>query len=78
MTDRYAGYVVTMEHDQRSDDAEHTINAIRMVRGVIDVKPITADMHLHMAEERVRNKYQIAMWEAVRAVFERTGAGAKG
>lgn len=33
MTDRHAGYIVTLAADIREDDAEHIINAIRMVKG---------------------------------------------
>ncbi len=54
MTDRYAGYVVTMDRDVRDDDAEVTVAAIRQIRGVLAVDPLVADAALHVARERVR------------------------
>jgi hypothetical protein len=39
MTDRYKGFLITLEKEIRSDDAESIINAIRMIKGVYQVKP---------------------------------------
>ena len=35
MTDRHCGYIITLENDIREDDAEATINALRMIKGVL-------------------------------------------
>lgn len=44
MTDRHSGYIVILDRDIREDDAEESvIAALRMIRGVADVKPILAD-----------------------------------
>lgn len=43
MTDRHAGYIVVLAEDIREDDAEGTLNALRMVRGVISVTPVISD-----------------------------------
>lgn len=40
MTDRYDGFTVVLDRAMRSDDAEHIINAIQMIKGVADVRPI--------------------------------------
>lgn len=71
MTDRVAAYVVTLKEDVRVDDAEAITNAILMIRGVATVQPIMADMVTHIAEDRVKTRYQMAVYAAVRAVFER-------
>jgi len=43
MTDRHAAYLVILEEDIREDDAEEgVLNAIRMLRGVASVQPVTA------------------------------------
>ena len=55
MTDRHAGYVVTLAKDIREDDAEAILTALRMVKGVLSVKPIIADLNLITAQERVRH-----------------------
>jgi hypothetical protein len=58
MTDRHAGYLVTLAEDWREDDAEHVINALRMVRGVADVTPIVADYALHIAKVRANDAWR--------------------
>jgi hypothetical protein len=52
MTARHAGYIVTLADDVREDDAEHIINALRMISGVVSVKPVTADLKMVMAREQ--------------------------
>lgn len=42
MTMRFSGFLVTLADDVREDDAEHIINAMRMIKGVRDVRPFTA------------------------------------
>lgn len=54
MTERHAAYLVTLAEDIREDDAEHIINALRMVRGVLSVEPVTAGLDLSIAEERAK------------------------
>lgn len=56
MTDRHAGYIVTLADDVREDDAEHVINALRMIKGVLNVSPVPADIELHMATERAKQE----------------------
>jgi hypothetical protein len=40
MTDRHAGYIVVLAEDTRKDDV---LNAIRMIKGVVSVKPVLAE-----------------------------------
>lgn len=42
MTDRISGLVCVLEDDARDTDLEPLISAIAMLRGVLDVKPITS------------------------------------
>lgn len=57
MTDRYAGFLVTLEYDIREDDAGEILTALRMVRGVLSVEPApVSPMELHIAEQRVRRE----------------------
>ena len=71
MTDRHAGYIVTLGEDIRCDDDEHIITALQMVKGVVSVTPVTADHQLHMAEDRVRFALQRQMYDAMHAVFDK-------
>lgn len=43
MTDRHTGYVVTLAVPIREDDAEHTLNAVRQIKGVVSVDPIVRE-----------------------------------
>lgn len=54
MTERHAGYIVTLAEDIREDDAEHIVNALRMVRGVLSVEPVRADLNSAIADERAK------------------------
>ena len=56
MTDRYFALAVILENDIRSDDAQPIIEAIKMVKGVLSVKPHVTDMSTLMAEERARHE----------------------
>lgn len=70
MTDRYSGFVVTLEDDIRSDDAEAVTKAISMVKGVLTVRPNLGGSTTCMAEDRVKHRYYVAMHDAVRSVFD--------
>ena len=53
MTDRHAGYVVTLQRPVREDDAETILTAIRMIKGVIAVDPVGDDPGLWCARSQV-------------------------
>ena len=65
MTDRYNSLVVTLEKPMRSDDAEFLINAIRMLKGVLKVKPGTDTSADYHAEQRVRHELGVKLWEVL-------------
>lgn len=54
MTERYYALTVILEKDYRCDDAEPILNAIKMIKGVQDVKTHISDPSTWMAEERAR------------------------
>lgn len=56
MTDRYNAYIVVLDRDIRSDDAEATIAAIKQIRGVLAVMPNVADPGDRIAEMRIRSE----------------------
>lgn len=70
MTDRHRGYVVVLENDIREDDAEAVINAMRMIKGVLTVKPIIADAASMIERERVKVEYNLKLHEALTAVLK--------
>ncbi len=66
MTDRHAAYVVTLSGDVREDDASAIIQAIEMIRGVLSVRPVVADIALHIAEERANEAWRERLLDVVR------------
>lgn len=52
MTDRHAGYLVTLTENIREDDAQQTIAALRQIKGVQVVAPVPANLELAIATER--------------------------
>lgn len=69
MTDRHSGYVVVLDHDMREDDAEATLNALRMVKGVLSVEPIIASPAEGLPIEiRVRHEIREKLFALVREI----------
>jgi hypothetical protein len=57
MTDKIHGVVVVLENDIKIDAAEAGILlALRQLRGVIDVRPITVDFTNQIIRSQVRNE----------------------
>jgi uncharacterized membrane protein len=65
MTDRLAGFIVTLAEDTREDDAEATIAAVRQIKGVLSVEPVVSDHILHMAEQRARHELREKLFAAI-------------
>jgi len=59
---RYHSSTVVLGRDIRDDDAECIINAIKMIKCVLSVKPHVSDMDSHMAEARVRKELGEKLW----------------
>lgn len=71
MTDRHAGYIVVLEKPIREDDAESVLNAIRMTKGVISVKPIVNNVSLEFAHEKARLDILGAIHDVLKKESER-------
>ena len=57
MTDRCYALTVTLKSDIRDDDAEHIVNAIRMVKGVISVDKHVDDVNVHAAKMQLASQW---------------------
>jgi hypothetical protein len=66
MTDRFKGFIVTLAKDTREDDAEDTLTALKMVRGVLSVDPIKDNPNDYMIYERVRSELVHKLWEVLK------------
>jgi len=67
MTDRLKGVVVTFDRDIREDDAEYILNAIRMIKGVIDVTPNVLNSDDHINRMRIENEIREKLWQAFKS-----------
>jgi hypothetical protein len=67
MTDRHAGYVVTLARDVREDDAEVICSAIEQIRGVVSVKAVVAEIGIAIAEERARTRLLEQLLDVVKS-----------
>lgn len=63
MTDRYKGFLVTLDKEIREDDSENIINALQMIKGVFQVKP-----YINGAEDWMM--YEKAVWDTRKKMME--------
>ncbi len=64
MTDRFHSLVVTLEQEIREDDLKEIINAIRMLRCVLDVTTTkVVDFDSHVAKEQARQELRKQMMD---------------
>lgn len=66
MTERYNALIVELERDIREDDAEYLINAIRMLRGVMNVRGHTADFDFDLAQSRAKYELRSKIFELLK------------
>jgi len=65
MTDRHAGYIVVLEEPIREDDAQGIIDAIQLIKGVLEVKPIENNYEIQMATLQARSELASKMWKVL-------------
>jgi hypothetical protein len=61
VTDRHSAYIVTLDKDLRADDAEKILDALEMIKGVVSVEPVVADVMGHVAEQRANWRWREAL-----------------
>jgi hypothetical protein len=49
MTDRFKGFLVTLDKEIREDDAEEIINILKMIKNVHSVKPYVSNLEDQMS-----------------------------
>jgi len=65
MTDKCYALTVYLSEDMREDDAEPIAAAIRMVKGVMEVKPITSTPESDYAQIKARRELIYAFKEVL-------------
>jgi len=68
MSDRIKGFIVTLDKDLSEEASDHVLKAIQMVKGVLAVEPITADL---MGDEHIRTRTLIKLQNDVLEVFKK-------
>lgn len=76
MSDHYNGFFVILKHDTKDDEAQATINAIKQIRGVIDVQPHIADPDVAIAKAQLRAELFQELFEVLQAKLLKTRSGA--
>lgn len=66
MTDRVNSLIVVLAEDERIDDIQPLIMAIKQLRGVLDVAPKVVNAESYCAEQRVRHQLVEKLWSALR------------
>lgn len=65
MTDTYYALTVVLEKDAREDNCQRIIDAIKMIKGVLDVEGAVADMESYMAHSRARTDIAKKLWDVL-------------
>lgn len=65
MTDRVKGFTVTLSHDIRIDDVEPLMEAIKLMRGVIDVVPSISTGEDYMNRQMIRHEMREKLFKAL-------------
>lgn len=68
MTERTAGYAVTLAEDLDDEAAQQVLDALRMIKGVLSVEPIAADFNVHVGTERARSEMRGKLLDLVRSL----------
>ena len=65
MTDKYYALTVLLVKDRRDDDCKKIIEAIKMIKGVLNVKGNISSPEIWMAEERARQELGQKLWDTI-------------
>lgn len=65
MTDRFNYLIVGLEKEIREDDAEHLINAIKMLKGVLDVKGNISKPNDWIAQQTAAHEIRKKLWDVL-------------
>ena len=65
MSDRYNGFVVTLSHPIKDEDAEAIKDCILMLKNVIDVRPIVDELEGTCIRVQVTNDLKKKLYEVL-------------
>jgi CheY-like chemotaxis protein len=65
MTDHYNALTVILDHNMHEDDGKRLIEAIKQMKGVLEVAPRVASPQDAIATARARQKVIEKVWKAI-------------
>jgi len=68
MTERVKGFTVTLAENIRIDDVQPLIDAIGMLKGVINVYPVISEPSELITETRLRNEIREKLLNVIREI----------
>ena len=77
MSDRTVCLTVVLDKEIRTDDAESTLAAIAMIRGVVSVTANVTNTMDHVAYARARHDIEARLYKALQADAPSSREGAK-
>ena len=66
MSERYAGFVVTLAEDLNQQEMEQALTVLGWIRGVVSVQPVAGDVQLLLAQARAERAVEMKIWEALK------------
>lgn len=69
MSDRICGFVVILEKDLREEGADQLMQSIRLLKGVVDVRPQIADLETNIGYSRGKLAIKEKLMEFLRADY---------
>ena len=70
MTDRVSHFVVGLRENLREDDIDNIVTALRMVSGVLDVRPVVAQYEAILERRRFGAAVRSKLYDAIDDVLE--------
>lgn len=71
MTDRTISFLVTLDKDYRTDDAEFIINAIKMIKGVLNVECNIFSLEDDMKRQAIKNQLKKKIYENIFPILDK-------
>lgn len=66
MSTRIKGFKIALAEDIREDDAEQVITALKMIKGVVGVEPLSGTAEDYILDIRVKARVRDALYELIK------------
>jgi len=66
MSDRIKGFYVSLENDIKDEDFSEIENAVKMIRGVLNVTPYVTSAEDHINREQIKFELKRKLWDILK------------